>query len=90
MSKSTAKETRRKPGRPYQRSHLEPVRIGWAVGRNPNQVFNRRWFMKPGFEMEDPVGLGTDQVRTNPPSVIPSWIDLPDPWTRKYAFCRSS
>ena len=30
-------------------SQLEPARIGWAVGHNPRQVFNRRWHMRPGF-----------------------------------------
>src|SRR5215472_41351 len=25
-----------------------PARVGWGVGENPTQVFNRRWKMKPG------------------------------------------
>jgi neutral ceramidase len=45
----------------------EPARVGWAVGFNGRQVFNRRWFMRLGFELRDPFGLGTDRVRTNPP-----------------------
>ena len=48
-------------------SRLEPARIGWAVGNNARQVYNRRWFMRPGFEYVDPFDVGTDQVRTNPP-----------------------
>ena len=49
-------------------SRLEPARVGWAVGNNSHQVFNRRWFMRPGFEYTDPFDAGTDQVRMNPPS----------------------
>ena len=48
-------------------SQLEPARIGWAVGNNPRQVFNRRWYMRSGFTMSDPFGRGTDKVRMNPP-----------------------
>ena len=47
---------------------LEPARIGWAVGNNPLQVFNRRWYMDESFELADPLGHGTDQVRMNPPA----------------------
>lgn len=47
-------------------SQLEPARIGWAVGNNPNQVFNRRWFLRPGVEIDDPFDSGTDRVRMNP------------------------
>ena len=48
-------------------SRLEPARVGWAVGNNPHQVFNRRWFMRPGFDYTDPFDAGTDKVRMNPP-----------------------
>lgn len=44
--------------------HLEPARIGWGVGREPSQVFNRRWRMKPGTPLPNPFG-GTDQVLMN-------------------------
>ena len=49
-------------------SRLEPARVGWAVGNNSHQVFNRRWFMRPGFDYTDPFDAGTDPVRMNPPS----------------------
>ena len=49
-------------------SQLEPARIGWAVGHNRDQVFNRRWFMKPGFPLKDPLGRGRDKVKMNPPA----------------------
>ena len=53
-----------------QKAHaqLEPAQIGWAVGRDPTQVFNRRWFMQPGYKYVDPLGQGTDRVRMNPGS----------------------
>src|SRR5690606_38327592 len=28
-----------------------PAKIGWGVGHEPTQVFNRRWKMKPGTPM---------------------------------------
>ena len=45
--------------------NLEPARVGWAVGKDPSQVFNRRWFTKPGVNT-DPFGRKTDRVRMNP------------------------
>ncbi len=47
-------------------SQLEPARIGWAVGNNPRQVFNRRWFLRPGIPIADPFDRGRDRVRMNP------------------------
>ena len=47
-------------------SQLEPARIGWAVGNNPRQVFNRRWFLRRGVAIRDPFEFGTDKVRMNP------------------------
>lgn len=47
-------------------SNLEPARIGWGSGNLPEQVFNRRWFMKPGPHLNNPFG-GTDHVMMNPP-----------------------
>ena len=46
--------------------NLAPARIGWAVGKEPAQVFNRRWKMKPGTIDADPFGGLTDKVRMNP------------------------
>lgn len=46
---------------------LEPAQIGWAVGNNPRQVFNRRWYMREGVALGDPFDRGTDRVRMNPP-----------------------
>ena len=47
-------------------ANLAPARIGWGVGQDPTQVFNRRWFMKPGAIQADPFGRLTDKVRMNP------------------------
>jgi neutral/alkaline ceramidase-like enzyme len=44
----------------------EPAEIGWAVGRDPTQVFNRRWKMKPGTVPPDPFDRTTDTVKMNP------------------------
>ncbi|HSH95767.1 MAG TPA: neutral/alkaline non-lysosomal ceramidase N-terminal domain-containing protein, partial [Roseimicrobium sp.] len=46
-------------------NQLEPARIGWAVDEEPRQVFNRRWFMKPGTVPVNPFGE-FDQVKMNP------------------------
>jgi hypothetical protein len=49
-------------------SRLEPARIGWAVGNNSRQVFNRRWYMRSSYKMEDPFERGADKVKMNPPA----------------------
>lgn len=51
-----------------ERAHknLAPARVGWGVGQNPTQVFNRRWRMKPGTIQADPFGRTTDLVKMNP------------------------
>jgi neutral/alkaline ceramidase-like enzyme len=46
-------------------SNLEPARLGWGSGNLPEQVFNRRWFMKPGPHLNNPFG-GVDKVQMNP------------------------
>ncbi|HUG90479.1 MAG TPA: redoxin family protein [Planctomycetaceae bacterium] len=47
-------------------ANLRPARVGWGVGRDPSQVFNRRWYMQPGIVNTDPFGGQTDYVRMNP------------------------
>jgi len=46
-------------------NNLEPARIGWASTQEPTQVFNRRYYMKPGTPTPNPFG-GTDKVVMNP------------------------
>lgn len=55
--------------------NLAPAKVGWGLGREPTQVFNRRWKMKPGTKLVDPFGK-PDQVRMNPP-VASAELDEP-------------
>jgi neutral ceramidase len=48
-------------------NNLAPAKIGWAVGHDSKQVFNRRWLMKPGSVGRNPFGGTNDVVRMNPP-----------------------
>lgn len=45
--------------------NLAPARIGWGSGSVPDEVFNRRWYLKPEVVLKNPFG-GTDLVRMNP------------------------
>ncbi|HEY0770175.1 MAG TPA: neutral/alkaline non-lysosomal ceramidase N-terminal domain-containing protein, partial [Sphingobacteriaceae bacterium] len=45
--------------------NLVPAKIGWGVGHEPSQVFNRRWKMKPGTPLINPFGK-EDKVKMNP------------------------
>ncbi|MBT5609333.1 MAG: hypothetical protein HN742_39170 [Lentisphaerae bacterium] len=46
---------------------LRPAAIGHAVHQLPEEVFNRRWFLKPGKMQPNPFGE-MDQVKMNPPN----------------------
>ncbi|MBW3542363.1 MAG: neutral/alkaline non-lysosomal ceramidase N-terminal domain-containing protein [Planctomycetes bacterium] len=46
---------------------LEPAELGWGVTQVPEELFNRRWFMKAGGIVPNPFGETTDRVRMNPP-----------------------
>ncbi|WP_232056333.1 hypothetical protein [Tuwongella immobilis] len=46
--------------------------IGWGVGTNADQVFNRRWFIKGELPVADPFGVVRDRVRMNPGYQNPS------------------
>jgi hypothetical protein len=48
-------------------SRLVPARIGWAVVPIPDELFNRRWFMREGGIPATPFGATTDKARMNPP-----------------------
>ncbi len=60
-------------------NNLEPARIGWGVGSEPDQVFNRRWRMKPGTVPTNPFGSDADQVKMNPPAGSPDLIEPAGP-----------
>ncbi len=57
-------------------NRLAPAQIGWAVGSEPREVFNRRWFMKPGTVPVNPFGETTDVVKMNPGYANPG-LDRP-------------
>ena len=46
--------------------NLTPAEIGWAVGSNDKQVFNRRWYLEPGTMPPNPFGNSDDKVKMNP------------------------
>jgi hypothetical protein len=45
---------------------LEPAKVGFASDEEPSEVYNRRWFLKPGTMDPNPFGE-LDRVRTNAP-----------------------
>lgn len=47
---------------------LAPARIGWKVVPVPDEIFNRRWFMREGAMPPTPFGETTDRARMNPPA----------------------
>jgi hypothetical protein len=57
-------------------NNLATAQVGWGMGRNADQIFNRRWRKKPGTIPADPFGKTTDQVQMNPP---PGSADLVEP-----------
>ncbi|MFO1021716.1 MAG: hypothetical protein U0903_13610 [Planctomycetales bacterium] len=60
-------------------SQLKPARIGWGKKSNPTQLFNRRWYLKPGAIGPDPFGRNKDQVRMNPGQGNPNLVKSAGP-----------
>ncbi len=58
---------------------LEPAQIAWGVGSVPEEVFNRRWFMKPGTIPPNPFGGTTDRVQMNPPRASENLVEPSGP-----------
>jgi neutral ceramidase len=48
-------------------ANLAPAELGWGTCQVPEEVHNRRWFMKEGGIVSNPFGETTDTVRMNPP-----------------------
>lgn len=48
-------------------ANLAPAELGWGTCQVPEEVHNRRWFMKEGGIVPNPFGETTDIVRMNPP-----------------------
>jgi neutral ceramidase len=61
------------------RKNLAPAKLAWGVAEEPNQVFNRRWKMKPGVKNLDPFGGDTDKVKMNPPRMSPDLLEPAGP-----------
>lgn len=59
-------------------TNLEPAEIAWGVGRVPDQVFNRRWKMRPGTIPPNPFG-GQDLIQMNPPAASPNLVEPAGP-----------
>lgn len=58
---------------------LEPAQIAWGAGSVPDEVFNRRWIMKPGTIPPNPFGGTTDQVQMNPPRASENLVEPSGP-----------
>ena len=56
---------------------LRPAQIGWAVVPVPDELFNRRWFMREGGIVPSPFGETTDKARMNPLQVRKTWCIRP-------------
>lgn len=48
-------------------ANRQTAKIGWSSHDLPDEVFNRRWYLKPGKMPENPFGSTGDQVKMNPP-----------------------
>ncbi|MEE8450686.1 MAG: hypothetical protein V3R99_02195 [Thermoguttaceae bacterium] len=48
-------------------NNRQPAKVGWSAYDLPDEVFNRRWFLKPGTVPTNPFGKDTDIVKMNPP-----------------------
>jgi hypothetical protein len=47
-------------------NHLAPAKVGWARGRRPEFVHNRRWFVEESRRQSNPFGGTGDLVTMNP------------------------
>ena len=66
-------------------TRLEPAEIGFGSAQLPDEVFHRRWLMKPGTPLPNPFG-GTDQVRMNPGVGNPHLLEPAGPIDPEIAF----
>jgi hypothetical protein len=66
-------------------SNLEPAKVGWGRGQESTQVFNRRYFMKPGTPTPNPFGT-EDKVVMNPGRGNPNILKAAGPTDPEVAF----
>lgn len=57
-------------------ANLAPAELGWGRCEVPEEVNNRRWYLKPGRMPTNPFGGNEDQVKMNPPRG-PNVLDRP-------------
>ena len=67
-------------------NNLAPAKIAWGVVDVPQHVFNRRWRMKPGGIAATPLGVTTDQVKTNPGVNNPNLLEPAGPTDPQVSF----
>ncbi len=60
-------------------NNLVPAKIAWGAATIPDQVFNRRWKMKPGSIPANPFGRTNELVKMNPPVASPDLIEPAGP-----------
>jgi len=66
-------------------NNLKPARIGFGCAQEPTQVFNRRYFMKPGVPVPNPFG-GEDKAVMNPGRGNPNILKAAGPTDPQIAF----
>lgn len=59
-------------------NNLAPAKIGWGSGSVPDEVFNRRWKLKPEVVLKNPFG-GIDKVKMNPGVANPALVEPAGP-----------
>jgi neutral ceramidase len=59
-------------------TNLQPAQVAWGHAQLADEVFNRRWYMKPGPHLSNPFG-GTDRVQMNPGVGSPNLIEPAGP-----------
>jgi hypothetical protein len=67
-------------------NNAAPAKIGWGSAQVPDQVFNRRWFMKPGTPLPDPFNRTNDRVKMNPPMGSPNLAEPAGPTDPEVVF----
>ena len=67
-------------------NNLAPAKIGHGSASVPHQVFNRRWKMKLGTIPPTPLGVTTDQVKTNPGINNPGLVEPAGPTDPEVGF----
>lgn len=66
-------------------NNLAPAQIGWGAVDVSSQVFNRRWYLKPGTPNPNPFG-GEDNVRMNPPRGAATLLEPAGPTDPQVSF----